>query len=83
MLDMKYILSFNPDYCHSIIHLEPTALVLGEVVVMANISNSDVGARNIERTSMNVMNAISAKAIEVSSNMTVANVVQRVSGVTI
>jgi len=66
-----------------VINLEPSALILGEVVVTTNASNTDVGARNLERTSMNVMNAISAKAIEVSPDMTVANVVQRVSGVTI
>ena len=66
-----------------IINLVPTALALGEVVVMGDGANTDAGARNIERTSMNVMNVISAKAIEVSPDMTVANVVQRISGVTI
>ena len=66
-----------------IIHLEPDMLVLGEVVVTAKSSNTDMGVRHIERMSVNVMNAISAKAIEVSPDMTVANVVQRISGVTI
>ncbi len=45
--------------------------------------NNDAGARNIERISNQVMNVVSARAIEISPDLTVANVVQRVSGVSV
>ena len=66
-----------------VILLKPNALLLNEVVVYASATNTDIGARNIERLSTNVMNVVSAKAIELSPDMTVANVVQRISGVTV
>jgi TonB-dependent receptor len=45
--------------------------------------SGDAGARNIERTSDRVMNVVSARTIEISPDLTVANVIQRVSGVTV
>lgn len=64
--------------------LEPSTELLDEVVVYGtNTGGSDNGARTIEKNSMNVMNIVSARAIEVSPDMTVANVIQRVSGVTV
>ncbi len=66
------------------VQLKPAKVEMDEVVVYGyNINNTESGARNIEKTSMNVMNVMSAKAIEISPDMTVANVVQRVSGVTV
>lgn len=66
------------------IFLEPSAEMLDELVVYAaNTGNSDNGARTIEKNSMNVVNIVSARAIEMSPDMTVANVIQRVSGVTV
>jgi outer membrane cobalamin receptor len=45
--------------------------------------STESSARLTEKNSMNVVNAISAKEIEVSPDITVANVVQRVSGVSL
>jgi hypothetical protein len=45
--------------------------------------NNDAQARNLERTANQVMNIVSARTIEISPDLTVANVIQRVSGVTI
>ncbi|MXV16561.1 TonB-dependent receptor [Hufsiella ginkgonis] len=45
--------------------------------------NNDLQARNLERTANQVMNIVSARAIEISPDLTVANVIQRVSGITI
>lgn len=57
---------------------------LGEAVVMAhNPGRTEAGARGIERKAMNVVNVMSAKAIELSPDLTVANALGRVSGVTL
>ena len=65
------------------IDMELDALALNEVVVVAeNTGCSEVGARALERNSLNVVNVMSAKAIELSPDLTVANVIQRMSGVT-
>jgi hypothetical protein len=64
------------------ISLKPKAQQLDGVVIQARaVGNTDVGARAIERNALNVMNVVSARTIEVSPDMTVANVVQRMSGV--
>lgn len=44
---------------------------------------SDYKSRSIERKSDQVLNAVSARAIEISPDLTIANVTQRVSGVSI
>ena len=59
-------------------------VMLGEVTVVAtNPGRTEAGARAIERKAMNVVNVMSAKAIELSPDITVANVIQRMSGVTV
>lgn len=65
------------------INLHPHSVALDEVVVTINKPNNETQARNIEQSSMNVMNVVSAKAIEVSPDLIVSNVIQRVSGVTV
>jgi TonB-dependent receptor len=66
------------------IRLEPVQRMMDEVVVYGSAANNtEVGARNAERISASVMNVVSAKAIELSPDVTAANVVQRVSGVTV
>ena len=66
------------------IPLNTDEVALGEVTVVAsNPGRTETGARAIERKAMNVVNVMSAKAIELSPDITVANVIQRMSGVTI
>ena len=65
------------------IGLETDSHNLKEVTVVAhNNGSSEIGARQIERASIKVVNIMSAKAIELSPDLTVANVIQRMSGVT-
>jgi len=52
------------------------------VVSKAN-KNTEAAARNSERISDQVINVVSARTIELSPDLTVANVIQRVSGVTL
>lgn len=62
--------------------LEPTTGALTEVEVKAKAKNgSDEQAKNIEKNSDQLMNVTSARTIELLPDITVANVMQRVSGV--
>jgi outer membrane cobalamin receptor len=45
--------------------------------------NSDASARQIEKSSDNVLNVLSSRTIELAPDVTVANVLRRVSGVTV
>ena len=66
------------------IPLKTDDVMLAEVTVVAtNPGRTEAGARGIERKAMNVVNVMSAKAIELSPDITVANVIQRMSGVTV
>ncbi len=63
--------------------LKPEVMNLGAVVVSTTrLRNTEASARAKERNALNTVNAISASAIELSPDLTVANVVQRVSGLT-
>ena len=48
-----------------------------------NPGRTEAGARGIEKRAMNVMNVMSAKAIELSPDLTVANALGRISGITL
>jgi outer membrane receptor protein involved in Fe transport len=59
----------------------PSETQLNDVVVVAGAKISDLAVRNMERLSSNVMNIVGAKSIEISPDLSVANILQRVSGV--
>jgi outer membrane cobalamin receptor len=66
------------------IGLTTVSFTLGTVeVVTTRLANTEASARATERNALNVMNVISAREIEFSPDVTVANVVQRVSGVSL
>ncbi|WP_373522163.1 TonB-dependent receptor domain-containing protein [Aquiflexum sp.] len=57
---------------------------LSEFVISgAMIKGSEMQARNLERNAANTINIISKRAIELSPDITVANIVQRVSGLSV
>lgn len=64
------------------IRMTESTAQLSEVVVIASASNTETGARMIERNSMNVVNVMSARAMELSPDITVGNIIQKMSGVT-
>ncbi len=69
---------------HLEIGMENVSLTLGTVEVISNrLTHTEGSARASERNSLHAINAISARAIELSPDLTVANVVQRVSGLTV
>lgn len=55
----------------------------GVVVTGAHEKNGDASARGIEKNADQVMNIVSARAIQISPDLTVANVIGRVSGITV
>jgi hypothetical protein len=65
--------------------LDPaTELQLNEVAVVGKKdASSEQTARSLERNASQVMNIVSGKTIQISPDLTVANVIQRISGVTI
>lgn len=64
--------------------MDADSQVLGEVVIMGAANRgSDAQARKLEQMAKNTINVVSAKSIELSPDITVANVVQRVSGLSI
>jgi len=66
------------------LQLEDKSSILNEVSVTGSASKStDQSAINAVHRSDQVLNAVSAKTIEVSPDITVANITQRVSGVSI
>ena len=67
-----------------VISLVPDNVALDAVVVTASSrGKTEISARGMEKASMNVINVMSAKAIELSPDMTVANAIKRMSGVTV
>lgn len=63
---------------------EPNSQKLGEIIVTArHDASSEKTARKLEQKSIQTMNVVSGAAIEKSPDLTVANVIQRVSGVSI
>ncbi|MHA4810881.1 TonB-dependent receptor [Flavitalea flava] len=66
------------------ISMEKTTKELTDVLVFGKISQEeDAGARQKEKRAGNIVNVISAKAMERSPDINAANVLQRMSGLTI
>ena len=66
------------------ITLQGKEVALNEVSVVAdNHGKTETGARLLERKATHVMNVMSAKAMELSPDITIGNVIQRMSGVTV
>ncbi len=66
------------------IYMVPAGSDLQEVAVTAHKNGSTEGeARRTEQQAVQVMNIVSGRAIEISPDLTVANVIQRVSGVSV
>jgi hypothetical protein len=81
---IEFTVSGNEDEIYKIITLKEDPALIGEVVVTTSYEGkSQAGARSAERNSAVVLNAVSAETIEASPDITVANVIQRVSGLTV
>lgn len=63
--------------------LDPYGTELNGVTVVASDNSSERNMRSLEKKSASVINVIGEHAIELSPDITVANILQRVSGVTV
>ncbi len=80
---IEVVIASDNDYKVVNIDLLPSSMTLEEVQISAGAGGSDRGARRIEQRSDMVQNILSARTIEISPDVTVANALQRVSGVVI
>ncbi|MEI7964784.1 MAG: TonB-dependent receptor [Chitinophagaceae bacterium] len=65
------------------INLQPTATELQSVTITSNGSDRDGAVRRLEKIADPILNVLSAKTLQLLPDITVANAMQRVSGVTI
>lgn len=67
------------------ISLSPNRAVLQEATIVVGRTSgaTDAGARQLEKVSDNVMNVLSTHQLQLTPDVTVANVLRRVSGVTV
>ena len=63
--------------------LQPEILELSTMTVVGGTRESDRNTRSIEKNSNQLVNVVSSRSIQLLPDITVANVLQRVSGVTI
>jgi outer membrane receptor protein involved in Fe transport len=56
---------------------------LHDITITSSGKTTDAGVRSMERLSANVVNIVGARSIEISPDLTVANVLGRISGVTL
>ncbi|MEO7766932.1 MAG: carboxypeptidase-like regulatory domain-containing protein, partial [Ferruginibacter sp.] len=61
----------------------PSSKNLSEVTVAASVKGDESGARRLEQKTEQIVNVLSSKTLQLLPDITVANALQRVSGVTI
>ncbi|WP_316846943.1 TonB-dependent receptor [Pedobacter psychrodurus] len=72
------------DNDHLKFYMESDSKSLDDITIKTNaVSSTDQGARRLEKNATQLMNIVSGKSIEISPDLTVANVMQRISGVSI
>ncbi|MFC1222899.1 TonB-dependent receptor domain-containing protein [Pedobacter sp. BG31] len=72
------------DNDHLKFYMESDSRILDDITIKSNtVSSTDQGARRLEKNAPQLMNIVSGRAIEISPDLTVANVMQRISGVSI
>ena len=82
--EKEIVIASNNEVVNLEVLLEPRTITLNQVEVTAHYDNESAqSARNAEKNADNLLNVIPAKSIQLSPDITVANVLQRVSGVTI
>lgn len=74
--DQQLVLNFN-------LEMDDSKVLKTVTIVSKKDGSAENTARNLERNSEQVMNVVSGKAIQLSPDLTVANVIQRVSGISL
>ena len=80
----KTLVMLKEDNDHLKFYMESDSKSLDDITIKSNaVSSTDQGARRLEKNAPQLMNILSGRAIEISPDLTVANVMQRISGVSI
>ncbi|GGH00264.1 TonB-dependent receptor [Pedobacter zeae] len=80
----KTLVILKEDNDHLKFYMESDSKTLDDISIKSNaVSSTDQGARRLEKNAAQLMNIVSGRAIEISPDLTVANVMQRISGVSI
>jgi TonB-dependent receptor len=80
----KTLVILKEDNDHLKFYMESDSKSLDDITIKSNaVSSTDQGARRLEKNAPQLMNIVSGRSIEISPDLTVANVMQRVSGVSI
>nr|WP_315419531.1 TonB-dependent receptor [uncultured Pedobacter sp.] len=80
----KTLVILKEDNDHLKFYMESDSKSLDDITIKSNaVSSTDQGARRLEKNAPQLMNIVSGRAIEISPDLTVANVMQRISGVSI
>lgn len=80
----KTFMILKEDNDHLKFYMESDSKSLDDITIKSNaVSSTDQGARRLEKNAPQLMNIVSGRAIEISPDLTVANVMQRISGVSI
>jgi len=80
----KTLVILKEDNDHLKFYMESDSKSLDDVTIKSNaVSSTDQGARRLEKNAPQLMNIVSGRSIEISPDLTVANVMQRISGVSI
>jgi outer membrane cobalamin receptor len=81
-IQQKIVLNSEEAVTNFDFYLKPSMKQLNEILIRRSKNKeSDISARNDEKIAPNIMNIISAKAIEMLPDQNVADIMQRVSGV--
>ncbi|MEH3114530.1 TonB-dependent receptor [Pedobacter terrae] len=81
---VKTFVILKEDNDHLKFYMESDSKSLDDITIKSNaVSSTDQGARRLEKNAPQLMNIVSGRAIEISPDLTVANVMQRISGVSI
>jgi len=80
----KTLMILKEDNDHLKFYMESDSKSLDDITIKSNaVSSTDQGARRLEKNAPQLMNIVSGRSIEISPDLTVANVMQRISGVSI
>jgi TonB-dependent receptor len=81
---VKTVTVVKEDNDHLKFYMESDSKSLDDITIKSNaVSSTDQGARRLEKDATQLMNIVSGRSIEISPDLTVANVMQRISGVSI
>jgi TonB-dependent receptor len=81
---VKTVTVVKEDNDHLKFYMESDSKSLDDITIKSNaVSSTDQGARRLEKDASQLMNIVSGRSIEISPDLTVANVMQRISGVSI